>query len=94
MVTDSKLICALLRKLAEIEKMAADGRPVQPAMDRSVADPIVIDGYDWSAIDEHLKKLIEYGLVDATEIMVGIHFKRLTDAGHRVLADCNPVHAT
>jgi DNA-binding transcriptional ArsR family regulator len=48
-------------------KEAADGRPVQPAMDRSVANPIVIDGYDWSAIDEHLKKLIEHGLVDATE---------------------------
>lgn len=89
MVTDEKLICALLRKLAEIEKTAADGRPVQPAMDRSVLNPIIVEGYDWNAVNEHLKKLVGCGLVDATEITLGIHFKCLTDPGHQVLAECN-----
>lgn len=89
MITDNKLICTLLGMLAEIEKTAADGRPVQPRIDQSVIDPIVIEGYGWEAIDQHLKKLITYGLVQATEIMLGIHFKCLTDAGHQVLAECD-----
>jgi hypothetical protein len=88
MLTDSNLICALLRKLAEIEKTAADGRPVQPFMNQSVADPITVEGYDWQAVNEHLKKLIEYRLVEAKELMLGIFFKCLTDAGHQVLASC------
>ena len=85
MLTDGKLICELLRKLAEIEKTAADGRAVQPAMDRSVADPITVEGYDWNTVNEHLRKLIEYRLVDASELMIGIFFKRLTDSGHQIL---------
>jgi hypothetical protein len=89
METDGNLICSLLRKLAVIEKTAADGRAVQPAMDRSVADPITIDGYDWEAVNEHLQKLIGYGLVDASELTLGIFFKRLTDAGYATLAQCD-----
>jgi hypothetical protein len=87
METNGRLIFALLRKLAEIEKTAADGRAVQPAMDRSVADPITADGYGWEAVNEHLQKLIEYSLVDASELALGIFFKRLTDKGHGVLAE-------
>ena len=89
METDGGLICALLRKLVVIEKTTADGRAVQPAMDRSVADPIIVEGYDWEAINEHLRKLIEYSLVVASELTLGIFFKRLTDAGHRTLAECD-----
>jgi hypothetical protein len=89
MVTDDNLICALLQRLAEIEKTAADGRPVQPAMNRSVVNPIIVEGYGWNAVNEHLKKLIAYGLVEATELALGIHFKCLTDAGYQVLAECN-----
>ncbi|MGP0061758.1 MAG: hypothetical protein ACLPID_21025 [Beijerinckiaceae bacterium] len=89
MQTDDRLICALLRKLAVIEKTAADGRAVQPAIDRSVADPITVDGYGWEAINEHLQKLIEYSLVDASELALGIFFKRLSDRGHGVLAECD-----
>jgi hypothetical protein len=59
MQTDGRLICALLRKLAEIEKTAADGRAVQAAMDRSVADPITVDGYGWEAI--FFKRLTDKG---------------------------------
>jgi hypothetical protein len=66
MQTDGRLICALLRKLAEIERTAADGRAVQPAMDRSLANAITVDGYGWEAINEHLRKLINYDLVDAS----------------------------
>ena len=87
MQTDERLICALLRKLAVIEKTAADGRAVQPAMDKSVVDPIIIEGYDWEAVNEHLKKLIGYSLVDATELSLGIFFKRLTDHGYAKLAE-------
>jgi hypothetical protein len=87
MQTDGRLIWALLRKLAVIEKTAADGRAVQPAMDKSVVDPIIIEGYDWEAVNEHLKKLIGYGLVDATELALGIFFKRLTDHGYAKLAE-------
>jgi hypothetical protein len=89
METDGRLICALLRNLAEIEKTAADGRAVQPAMDRSVANPITVDGYAWESINEHLRKLIEYSLVDASELALGIFFKRLTDRGRSVLAECD-----
>ncbi len=87
MQTDGRLICALLRKLAVIEKTAADGRAVQPAMDKSIVDPIIIEGYDWEAVNEHLKKLIAYGLVEATELAFGIFFKRLTDDGYAKLAE-------
>ncbi len=89
MRTDPNLICALLRKLAVIEQTAHDGRPVQPRMNLSVVDPVIVEGYDWEAIDEHLKKLIGYRLVDASELTLGIHFKCLTDAGHGMLAECN-----
>ncbi|MGD0420634.1 MAG: hypothetical protein ABSA68_13825 [Xanthobacteraceae bacterium] len=89
MQTDGRLICALLSKLAVIEKTAADGRAVQSAMDKSVVDPIIVEGYDWEAVNEHLKKLIGYGLVDATELALGIFFKRLTDHGHAKLVECD-----
>jgi hypothetical protein len=39
-------------------------------MDPSVTNPIIVEGYDWNAVNEHLKKLVGYGLVDATEIML------------------------
>ena len=55
----------------------------------SVADPITVNGYEWEAINEHLRKLIEYRLVDASELTLGIFFKRLTDRGRGVLAECD-----
>jgi hypothetical protein len=90
MVTDGNLICALLRKLEPLEK-SIDGDLLVHAPYEGTPAPIAVSGYnDPEQIYEHLKILLDHGLVQTNVTsrftQTGIWFRRLTDAGHRALA--------
>ena len=93
MVTDVNLICALLRKLELLEK-SIEGDILIRVPYEGTSGPITIAGHsDPEQIYQYLKLLLQHSLVEADVTgpftQAGIWFRRLTDAGHRTLAECD-----
>ena len=94
MVPDNNLLCAILRKLVEIEPHIANGVLIQ-AYDEverlHVPDAFVVEGYEGRghAINEHLKMLVRRDFVNGDEDTgLAIFFRRVTRQGHAFLAEC------
>jgi len=92
MKMDDKLTRELLKKLAELEKSLQqdDIILIQPAIEgMRIERPLSVPGYDHEQIDSHLRELVARRLVDNGGIqhpLIGIHFRSLTVAGRRLLA--------